>query len=144
MHPDKSAVISMEQTLSTVKEGVFMNIVKDVFAMKGRLNRQTHFKYQMIWIMLVAVSTIISSLTIEFLTGVPDSDWSQMVKMFLFYVGLFGFFIITVRRLHDLNLSGAFAAAIFVPLIGVFFLFYLFAAAGTAGANKYGEEPLTD
>ena len=118
-----------------------MEIFKEMFATAGRLNRQSHFKYQMIWVMLVAISTIISSLTIEFLTGVPDSDWSQMVKMFLFYVGLFGFFIITVRRLHDLNLSGAFAAAVFVPVIGVFFLFYLFAAAGTAGANKYGEEP---
>ena len=118
-----------------------MDIFKEMFMTSGRINRPTHFKYQAMWIGFIVCATMISKLTIEFLTGVPDSDWSQTVTLFLFYVGLFGSFIITVRRLHDLNLSGVFAAAIFVPLIGIFFLFYLFAAAGTAGANKYGAEP---
>ena len=116
------------------------DIFKKIFTTKGRLNRLTHLKYQVIWITSVSLAIIIGSLTIEFLTGVPDSHWGQMIELFLTYVGFIGFFVIMVRRMHDLNLSGIFEFAIFVPVIGTFFLLYIFIAAGTVGANKYGEE----
>ncbi|SFQ82443.1 DUF805 domain-containing protein [Hymenobacter arizonensis] len=58
-------------------------------------------------------------------------------------VGLYGLFSlkINIRRLHDLNRTGRWAALQFVPVLGLAFFFYLLLAKGTAGANAYGPDP---
>lgn len=120
-----------------------MDVFKEIFTTEGRLNRRDHFKYQTIWIALIVLATLSSGLLMDFLTGVPDSELGKSIGGFLCMIGLIGFCTILARRMHDLNMSGYFGLLIFVPVIGTFFLIYLFVGAGTAGANKYGEEPLT-
>ena len=121
-----------------------MDVFNEVFTTTGRLNRRIHCKYQMIWMAFIVLATVTSSLSIEFLTGNPENDWAKIIGGVLFYIGMMGFFMIMTRRLHDLNLSGYFGILIFVPLIGVIFLFAIFLAKGQAGHNKYGAEPSTD
>lgn len=47
-----------------------------------------------------------------------------------------------VRRCHDLNKSGWWAALAFVPTINVLFTLYILFVKGTDGSNDYGPDPL--
>ncbi|MEO6113854.1 MAG: DUF805 domain-containing protein [Sphingomicrobium sp.] len=46
-----------------------------------------------------------------------------------------------IRRLHDTDRSGWWLLIAFIPLIGVIVLLVFFVSGGTAGANRFGEDP---
>ena len=46
-----------------------------------------------------------------------------------------------VRRLHDTDRSGWWWLIIFIPLIGAIVLLVFFVSGGTAGPNKFGDDP---
>ena len=46
-----------------------------------------------------------------------------------------------VRRLHDTERSGWWLLIAFIPLIGVIVLLVFFVSGGTAGPNKFGDDP---
>lgn len=48
---------------------------------------------------------------------------------------------VTVRRLHDLELPGAWALAVLVPVAGLVLLLRWLARPGIAGENRYGTPP---
>ena len=118
-----------------------MDVFKEIFTMKGRLNRSLHAKYQLIWIMLIVLAETTGS---ELASFMGDADMGKNISALLFYIVLTGFSMILTRRLHDIDKSGWFALIALVPVVGFFFSIYLFFAAGTVGSNQYGEEPLTD
>jgi uncharacterized membrane protein YhaH (DUF805 family) len=47
-----------------------------------------------------------------------------------------------IRRLHDKDKSGWWFFIGLVPLVGIILLLYWFVTAGTAGPNRFGEDPL--
>jgi uncharacterized membrane protein YhaH (DUF805 family) len=47
-----------------------------------------------------------------------------------------------VKRLHDLNYSGWLYLLVFVPIANLVLIILLLAGKGTAGPNKFGEDPL--
>jgi len=47
---------------------------------------------------------------------------------------------VTVRRLHDKNMSGWMILIGLIPFAG-FYLLYLYVTEGTQGPNQYGEDP---
>jgi uncharacterized membrane protein YhaH (DUF805 family) len=47
-----------------------------------------------------------------------------------------------VRRLHDIDRSGWWYLITFIPLIGGLLLIFWFCGRGTAGPNRFGEDPL--
>ena len=49
---------------------------------------------------------------------------------------------IVVKRAHDLNWSGTWFWLIIIPLAFLVFLVLIMVKDGTAGSNKYGEDPL--
>ena len=118
-----------------------MEVFNEIFTTKGRLNRRLHFKYQMILIAVIALSCVTSSLAMEILTGDPANKYGEMAMGVLSLIWFGGFFILMVRRLHDMNASGGLLILTLIPLLGAFFFCYIFLAAGTVGSNKYGEEP---
>jgi len=48
---------------------------------------------------------------------------------------------VLVRRLHDVGKSGWFGLIIFIPLVGLVWLFVLLVSEGNAGENEYGTNP---
>jgi uncharacterized membrane protein YhaH (DUF805 family) len=50
---------------------------------------------------------------------------------------------VTVRRLHDANLSGWYSLINFIPLIGPFVMLGFMAAPGIEGSNRFGAAPGT-
>jgi uncharacterized membrane protein YhaH (DUF805 family) len=63
------------------------------------------------------------------------------VLVVLGYVGLLAYFvaaiILIIQRSHDMNLSGWWTLAAFIPLVGLVWVF----KAGTRGANRWGAPP---
>ena len=51
-------------------------------------------------------------------------------------------FAVSIRRLHDVDKSGWWILIILVPLIGSLYLIYLYVLRGTAGPNRFGNDPL--
>ena len=50
--------------------------------------------------------------------------------------------MITVKRAHDINWSGAWCGLMLIPVAYIVFLIMLMIKDGTEGPNKYGEDPL--
>jgi len=48
----------------------------------------------------------------------------------------------SVRRLHDTDRSGWWLLLMFIPIIGWILLIVWFASRGTAGTNRFGDDPL--
>lgn len=119
-----------------------MDVFKEIFSTKGRLNRSLYVKYQLIWTLLIVLAGTTGAEMAEFITGA--TDMGANITATLFYIGLVGSFMLMARRLHDINLSGFFVLAVFVPVLGIFFWLYLLFAPGTVGANQYGKEPSTE
>lgn len=50
--------------------------------------------------------------------------------------------VITVKRLHDINVNGVFTLLAAIPYIQIAVVFILCIIKGNEGANKYGENPM--
>jgi uncharacterized membrane protein YhaH (DUF805 family) len=50
---------------------------------------------------------------------------------------------VTVRRLHEIDRSGWWMLIVFVPIVGAIVLFVFMCLRGTAGPNRFGQEPMS-
>ena len=152
-----------------------------VFSTQGRLNRMPYNIYSLA---LIVVSFIMSMLCeslkerfvimneSDFIGKVSESDLDIMIACTLLIIVIailmiIGELTLTIRRMHDLNLSGWYYLLFFVPniltanaydnkslLIILIFLVLnliplilglcLVFKRGTAGENKYGADPLSE
>lgn len=66
--------------------------------------------------------------------------WLKLLSPTLLAAVLLGYsgIIFTIRRLHDLNLSGWLFLLLYVPVIGSLFWLYTAIAKGTEGRNNHG------
>ena len=78
------------------------------------------------------ISAIISEILNE-LIGIP-----------LLIAAVVGSYMISIRRLHDLDKSGWWILVFFVAYVDIIFSLYLLFAPGTHGYNRYGEDPLAE
>jgi uncharacterized membrane protein YhaH (DUF805 family) len=73
----------------------------------------------------------------------------------VFYVGLIIMLLwlwpalaLIIKRLHDRNLSGWFAATLLIPVVNAGFAIWMFIVVGfikgTTGGNRFGEDPLAE
>ena len=130
--------------------------------LQGKLGRAKYFSYTLI----AVVSLYLALVAYRSIFGVPGDELALFFLAFFFII-----VVLTIRRLHDLNLRGGWA--LFAPisfLIGFvyflsilfdpspsFFLYFpilflgalnaiaflfLFIKGGTSGINRFGEAPL--
>ena len=105
------------------------NDTDKIFTTRGRLNRKAYFIQTLKLIVLMIVGAILA----QFLIGVP-----------ILIAACVGSYMISIRRLHDLNKSGWWVLLYFVPYVNLVFGLYLLFKSGTPGYNRYGEDPLTE
>ncbi|RYH08811.1 DUF805 domain-containing protein [Tropicimonas sp. IMCC6043] len=70
-----------------------------------------------------------------------ETDFAPFTSIFGLAVVL-PYISVSVRRLHDTDRSGWWYWLGLIPLIGVIVLIVWFATKGTAGPNRFGEDPL--
>lgn len=110
----------------------------------GRLRYLAHgllFSLVAYAVILMLVVVLGAMLTVVGMEGGPAAGIIVIVSSILYFLLMAGFFVFMIQRLHDLNKTGWLSLLAIVPLVNLFFAFYLILARGTEGANNYGLAP---
>ena len=108
----------------------------------GRLNRLRYLKRSLIlFVVEVILLTVIAVVCME-PSGNDISSAGYVLFTLTIVVFLPVYYLLTIRRLHDLDKSGWFCLAMLVPVVNTLFSIYVVFAPGTVGSNKYGADPL--
>jgi uncharacterized membrane protein YhaH (DUF805 family) len=83
------------------------------------------------------IAFFIVSALLGFAAGTQSTNAIGAVTVVTFVVYLAGAALLMIQRSHDMNLSGWWSIAAFIPLIGLVWLF----KGGTPGANRWGAPP---
>lgn len=73
-----------------------------------------------------------------------DYDFGSFPTPALFFISSINFLTllaVTVRRFHDVGLSGWYLLIWLIPYLGLILPFMILASGGTQGDNEYGPEP---
>jgi uncharacterized membrane protein YhaH (DUF805 family) len=112
----------------------------ELYKFKGRSSRK-----QYIARLLLIILIIIRICCIDKYRGQEVTALFSILNIFtalLLAIYIIQYFPLTIRRLHDLNVSGRWIlVTLFIPW-GQLMILWLMLAKGTSGTNKYGEEPM--
>ena len=92
------------------------------FSIKGRLGRKKYFLYCVI---------LLSS---ALLIGAVSDNYMFTGAILVLYIA---FIFQTIKRLHDINLSGWWALLVLIPVINILAGAWVLLKKGTKGENKY-------
>ncbi len=116
-----------------------------IFAINGRIGRLRYLGYSFLlsFIALLAgglVAGLLGFLLFRSSSGQPGG--AMVIVMLLVYLPMIvAQFIVTKRRLNDLNLTGWMGLIAYVPFVNIIFGLYILFAPGTEGRNDYGPKP---
>ncbi len=99
-------------------------------AFSGRARRPEYW-YWFLFSVLVSIVTTILDLVVF---GTDTGAFSVLASLGLLLPGL----AVTVRRLHDIDRSGAWIFIVLLPIIGVIVLFVFACLPGTLEPNRFG------
>ena len=118
-------------------ESSFSNQIKDVFFNhRGRFSRETFaITFAGLLLFIFISSPLLYKLCGLFL------PWLIIVLLALAYVGymIYAMFVLCIKRLHDLNMSGWASILVMIPLLNILLVAYLCLTKGDSGNNRYGE-----
>lgn len=119
-----------------------IGLLENLFKTDGRLNRLRYFK-RSFGILFLYVILLTASVAIFFEPSSGDIAATGLISIVVLSI-LFaiGSICLTIRRLHDLNLTGWLCLLMTVPAVNTAFWIYTTFAPGTFGANQYGGDPL--
>lgn len=109
----------------------FMAALKKYAVFSGRSRRKEYWFFFLFYFVIAVGLTIVEAMigTGGILAG-------------LFMLGMIiPNLAVTIRRLHDTDRSGWWLLIGFVPLIGAIVILVFMFTAGTAGPNRFGEDP---
>ena len=111
--------------MHTIDKGIKENF----FQWKGRLNRKRY-------IMRLLVLTLSEA---EIMRKGPALEGLLLLCILPFTVSGY---MLMIRRLHDIDLTGYFVLLNFIPFVNLGLLLYVLFKKGTEGDNAYGPDPL--
>jgi uncharacterized membrane protein YhaH (DUF805 family) len=110
---------------------------KKLFSFKGRSNRKEYIAK----IFTTFAIFVIWNYTADYITNYTVISLIYLFSLVLsMFISLIQYFPLSVRRLHDINVSGWYVFLTFVPFCQFFILWLMF-KEGTEGVNRYGEPP---
>ncbi len=116
-----------------------------LFSFRGRLGRLAHFlqSIAIMAVLFVALAGLTATLLItEELVGGEGLFLLGVAAMVVVYaVAAVLLVFVSIKRLHDLDLSGWFYLVMLIPLASFLFALYMLFAPGTDGPNRYGPAP---
>jgi len=101
----------------------------------GRIGRLRFLAYSLALYLLVALGTALLALVTTFLARASDS--ATVVGIISTVAYLVVGTILLIQRSHDMNLSGWWSLAAFIPLVGLVWVF----KGGTRDVNRWGAPP---
>jgi len=116
-----------------------------LFSTRGRMGVLKYAAQTFVW--TLAFGLVITALFAA--TGVISSGSSGPgavvggVSLLLALPFFFLLCCLAAKRLHDINMSGWFALLTIVPIVGMFFAFYMMLRPGKAEVNRFGAPSVT-
>jgi uncharacterized membrane protein YhaH (DUF805 family) len=110
--------------------------LKNSFSWAGRASRSEYW----FWVLgglVIQMTTFIVALIL----GVMEVPVLPVLLIFVPVLLIPGSIALVVRRLHDIGKSGWFWWVVLVPVVGGFYLIYLFIQEGDMGENMFGSVP---
>jgi uncharacterized membrane protein YhaH (DUF805 family) len=121
------------QVADVVERGVGVQPVR-LWPPSGRIGRLRLLAYSAaLYLAFIVVSAVLGGFAGA--TRSPKTALALGVVAFIVYV--VGGLVLLIQRSHDMNLSGWWSLAAFVPLVGLLWL----VKGGTPGANRWGAPP---
>ena len=127
-----------------LKKKLIKTIKYKYFSFNGRIGRLAYFLRGIVLYLAVMFATLMFVLINGF------TKFSHTLEVMSFDEAIIPFYCITfpfhlwsnaclaVKRLHDLNMSGWWCVAHFIPVLSFFIEILLLFFRGTSGINKYG------
>lgn len=133
----------------------YIKVLKNYVNFKGRARRKEYWFFQLfqniILMVLGTVGMASNSDKLRFIDQLdPTTAELEIMMLFgpLFWIYAAATFLpalaVMVRRLHDINCSGAFVLVQLLPYIGPLIFFVFSVLPGTKGDNLYGPDPLLE
>ena len=105
------------------------------FDFKGRARRKEYWYYSLC-VFLMLFPTFIIAITLS-----TENYFLLIVAIVLGLFHIIPNIAVSVRRLHDQNISGWVYLVSLIPYVGGIIVLVLMCLEGTKGENKYGEDP---
>ena len=113
-----------------------MNSSDVFFSFKGRINRAQFWKYNLVLFVLIIVLSVL-----VLLAGVVQTEEQlDTFSTWVFFITIWPYLAISVKRCHDRDKSGAWVIVSFAPVIGtIWWLIDLGLLQGTPEKNIYDQ-----
>jgi uncharacterized membrane protein YhaH (DUF805 family) len=115
---------------------------------QGRARRKEYWGYQLFYLLTMLALMLVGFLldfTVGGVTMEPDDESVPTVTVGLVLLFILGTFLptlaVTVRRLHDIGVSGWVYLISLVPYVGGLVIFVMTLVASQVGTNSYGPSP---
>jgi len=115
-----------------------MTILKN--QLNGRIQRR-HFFVGWLLAIVVYFLAYAESFALATILGAPNSDIPFYITILFSFLTVGYVALLGVRRFHDMNASGLWALLLLLPGLSFIPSVILLLQKGTAGPNKYGDEP---
>ncbi len=117
----------------------FFECYKKYAEFSGRARRKEFWFFMLFYIILFFILAFLDG----FLGTLDDESGIGVISGMFILANIIPSIAVSTRRLHDIDKSGWWQLInYFVPLIGPIIMIFLFSKKGTAGENKYGQDPL--
>ncbi len=123
-----------------------MNPLVVLFTVKGRLRRRDFWLYGSGFILLILISVYVLAVLTDYRNVYKETEdeplgmvIGELILLAVTFAGSLG---LLVKRWHDRGKSGWMYLILFIPFIGLFWIFAECGCAdGTPGGNVYGPSP---
>ncbi len=105
---------------------------------RGRSRRAEYWWFTLLWVIAVIVGAVESGLP----PGSAAPQFDSPILLIATIILLPPHLAVSVRRLHDQNLSGWFYLVSLIPFAGPLMLLWWMTRPGTPGDNRFGLDPL--
>ena len=115
-----------------------MDAFVEIFSIRGRANRMWYFWHILLddlVLFSIAIALIVAS-------GVLGTPLFVLPAVGVFFAGVWAAIAVTVKRLHDLDRPGWHWFLLAIPIYNIYLGLVLLFQKGTAGPNRFGEDPL--
>ena len=116
------------------------NDIKGMFLRyDNRLNRKRYILRSI----TIAVVVIVIAIILSEIADKLGSEATAALGILISALPIIPAYMLTIRRLHDLNRSGWWCVGFFIPMVNFVLGIYLIFIRGTNGPNQYGPDPLS-
>ena len=112
------------------------NVLGKYATFSGRARRAEYWWWTVAYFLVAIVLSIVDAVVVGASGGAGVLNLILALALFVPSIA------VAARRLHDINRSGWWQLIIVVPLIGAIVLIVWYCTKGTAGSNRFGEDPV--